>query len=87
MIPTAADRAPAPGQKAIVVNEQGHASASGNATTTLPVSDVGGRTQGANSQLEFEGQQSKQIHPKQAEQAGSEGASSSGGEGLKPHQA
>ncbi|GAA5908785.1 uncharacterized protein JCM6883_004167 [Sporobolomyces salmoneus] len=87
MIPTAADRAPAPGQKAVQVNEQGIASASGNATTTLPASDTGGRAAGSNSQLDFDGQQSKQIHPKQAEQAQAEGASSSGGEGLKPHQA
>ncbi|GAA5870875.1 hypothetical protein JCM16303_001613 [Sporobolomyces ruberrimus] len=87
MIPTAADKAPAPGQKEIQVNQQGIASASGNATTTLPASDVGGRTAGANSQLDFDGQQSKQIHPKQAEHAAAGAAASSGGEGLKPHQA
>ncbi|GAA5924750.1 uncharacterized protein JCM15063_005723 [Sporobolomyces koalae] len=86
MIPTAADRAPAPGQKEVQVNQQGIASASGNATNTLPASDVGGRTAGSNSQLDFDGQQSKQIHPKQAEQA-ADGTSASGGEGLKPHQA
>ncbi|GAA6020143.1 hypothetical protein JCM11491_005542 [Sporobolomyces phaffii] len=86
MIPTAADKAPAPGQKEVQVNTQGIASASGNATTTLPASDLGGRAAGANSQLDFDGQQSKQIHPKQQEAAAG-GANASGGEGLKPHQA
>ncbi|GAA6064763.1 hypothetical protein JCM10212_004411 [Sporobolomyces blumeae] len=86
MIPTAADRAPDAGKEAIQVNQQAHASATGNATTTLPVSDVGGRTAHSNQQ-QPEGQFNKQIHPKQQEQAQAEGASSSGGEGLKPHQA
>ncbi|GAA5823641.1 hypothetical protein JCM5353_005086 [Sporobolomyces roseus] len=87
MIPTAADRKPNPGEKEIQVNQQGIASASGNATTTLPASDVGGRTEHANQQ-QPEGQFNKQIHPKQleAENAG-QGTNTSGGGGLKPHQA
>jgi len=48
------------GEKEIQVNQQGIASASGNATTTLPASDVGGRTEHANQQ-QPEGQFNKQI--------------------------
>jgi len=48
------------GEKEIQVNQQAHPSASGNATTTLPVSDVGGRTEHANQQ-QPEGQFNKQI--------------------------
>ncbi|GAA5929784.1 hypothetical protein JCM1841_002647 [Sporobolomyces salmonicolor] len=86
MIPSAADRAPAPGQKEIKVNAGGAvdaSSAANNATHAMDARDptLGQHVAGANQQVN-PGEQPKQTRPQDV------GSGPSGGEGIgRTHQA